>query len=137
MERTQDAERVIAILTDAFGSRMDLTAQIENPANFAMVGEYGVMLITAKPSRPGYYDLIMGITDPGRGAWATAFVEDVLTWLFTNTDCIELGAISLRSNKHVMALAAHATGIEIRHSSVHSFASVTKERWSAAHGQMA
>jgi hypothetical protein len=137
MERTQDAERVNAILTDAFGSRMDVTAQVENPANYAMVGEHGCMLIAAKPSKPGRYDLVMGITEPGRGAWAAQFVEEVLTWLFTNTDCDELGAVSLRSNKHVMALAAHATGIEIRHSYVHSFASVTKERWSAAHGQMA
>jgi hypothetical protein len=135
MERTSDPAVVNAIMGDLFGEPIDFTAQM-GEGSYALVGEHGCMLF--EPGKaPGGYTLTMGIREEGRGAWATSFVDTCLRWMFENTDAEKLWACVLSTRRDVLMLAAQATGIEIEHARTHSFASVTKERWSNAHAQVA
>ena len=129
LARTFDAGLVNAIMSDAFGEPMDFTGIVGDPANYALVGDLGCMLF--ERSKPGIYALTMGIREPGRGGWAKAFVDEALHFMFTETDAMRLWSTVMRGKRHVIALAAHAPGIEIEHTEQHSLAAVTKERWYA------
>lgn len=134
--RTHDADAVNAVMSEAFGERMDFSRYCERDGvpvenNYVLIGEHGCMIFGG--GKPGTYALIMGITPAGRGAWASSFVENALNYMFTQTDATHLWATVASERRDVIMQAAQATGIEIEHTDKLSFASVSKDRWSAAH----
>jgi hypothetical protein len=136
IERTHDAALVNAIMSEAFGRRMDASRKVEKPTTFALVGEHGViMCVLSKPQRPGLYSVTVAVKEGGRGKWGSEFISAAVSWMFKNTDAVRLWAAVAADNRKSAIAASASTGkmLTVERINRSSLLSITRERWSTSH----
>lgn len=67
---------------------LDFSAFVADPANYAILGEHGGWLLHAKG--PGVYEIHSLFLPEGRGKPFFCGARDMLRWMFTATDCVEI-----------------------------------------------
>lgn len=82
---------------------IDLTAQVQNPANILISGEYGAVLFVQL--QQGLYEAHSQAIPEGRGQWMVNFVNEAIKFMFTRTDCFELLTKCPHGNLGARALA--------------------------------
>lgn len=133
--RTHDAELVNRILSEAFGTPIDHTKVIEDEANYVLVGAHGAMLFAF--TKPGLYSVTSAVTQMGHGQWAVEFGRATTAWMFEHTEAERLWASVTEANKRAIVTMKAAIDCDVERSGPLSIASITRERWSNRHDQMA
>lgn len=96
IERTTDASAINAILNhpqvrpyiaDIADGYVDVGKQLAAGA-LALAGEYGAFMVYRYDV--GIYECHTAVLPAGRGAWALAFAKAGATFMFTQTDCVEI-----------------------------------------------
>lgn len=97
IRREVKADRINAILNhpvvrpdiaDMALGEIDVSGQIAVPENIFLLGEYGACLFFNVS--PGIFEVHSACLPEGRGPWMKAFVECVLKWMFTRSNCWEI-----------------------------------------------
>lgn len=97
VSRAYDAKRLNEIVNDpavypwvrgGVEGAIDLTSQVENPANILLVGEHGAMLLIQLQA--GLFEAHTQVLPIGRGEWAVNFARACVFWMFTRTTCFEM-----------------------------------------------
>lgn len=67
---------------------LDLTSQLANTNNVALVGEFGACVFLKL--LPGVYEVHTQVRKEGRGAWTNEMTKACTAWMFINTDAYEI-----------------------------------------------
>lgn len=84
---------------------LDLTPQINDPANIALVGEFGGFIVMRLG--PGLYECHSIFLPDGRGQKAVEASEQGLRYCFTQTDCTEMVTKVPEGNAAALGLTRH------------------------------
>lgn len=97
IEPTTDAARVNAIVNhpgvrpwvaDLGEGEIDLSGLLGKPNTLCLAGEHGVFLVIKYGD--GIWECHTAVLPEGRGAWARGFAEELVRYMFTATDCVDL-----------------------------------------------
>lgn len=67
---------------------LDVSGQVGDQNNILLMGEFGGCLLFFVS--PGIFEVHTQILPEGRGAWAKAFIGQMLEWMFTRSNCWEI-----------------------------------------------
>lgn len=133
--RTQDAELVSRLVSEAVGQPVDMSTFVADERNYALLGENGVMLFGL--TKPGSYAVTSAVGPMGFGQWAVEFGRATTRWMFENTDAMRLWATCTHETRHAIVTMKAAIDCDVEHTGPLHVASITRDKWSANNDSMA
>lgn len=82
--------------------KLDLSAEVVNPANVLLMGEHGGVLF--HQIQPGLYEAHCQVLKGGRGKWAVSLAHATAHWMFCRTEAMELVSRCPQNNLAARAL---------------------------------
>jgi hypothetical protein len=88
---------------------LDFTLFVENTNNILLMGEYGGVFFHLL--QPGLYEAHTQVLPEGRGRWTIAMVQKALSYIFIQTDAVEILTRVPAGNTPALALTKRIGGV--------------------------